>query len=50
MEKSGNIDNMELKIDMLLNAFSSDIYMYERFTRGYTIDSYLQNLLEIYLK
>ncbi|MBA8762617.1 TetR/AcrR family transcriptional regulator [Staphylococcus coagulans] len=50
MEKSGNIDNMELKIDMLLNAFSSDIYMYERFTRGYTIDAYLQNLLEIYLK
>lgn len=50
MEKESEIVDIELKIDMLLNAFSSDMYMFERFTRGYSKDEYLKKLLNIYLK
>lgn len=50
IEKSRIIEDIELKLDMLFNAFSSDIYMYERFTRGYTREAYLEKLLKIYLK
>ncbi|HEC2158711.1 TetR/AcrR family transcriptional regulator [Staphylococcus delphini] len=50
MEKESAIVDIELKIDMLLNAFSSDMYMFERFTRGYSKEAYLKKLLNIYLK
>ncbi|HHU6751114.1 TPA: TetR/AcrR family transcriptional regulator [Staphylococcus pseudintermedius] len=50
MEKESAIVDIELKIDMLLNAFSSDMYMFERFTRGYSKETYLKKLLNIYLK
>lgn len=50
MEKESELVDIELKIDMLLNAFSSDMYMFERFTRGYSKEEYLKKLLNIYLK
>lgn len=50
MEKEAELVDIELKIDMLLNAFSSDIYIFERFTRGYSKEEYLKKLLNIYLK
>lgn len=50
MEKESAIVDIELKIDMLLIAFSSDMYMFERFTRGYSKEAYLKKLLNIYLK
>ncbi|MEJ7541984.1 TetR/AcrR family transcriptional regulator [Staphylococcus intermedius] len=50
MEKEPELVDIELKIDMLLNAFSSDMYMFERFTRGYSKEAYLKKLLNIYLK
>ncbi|ARJ50766.1 TetR/AcrR family transcriptional regulator [Staphylococcus lutrae] len=48
--KQDEMTDVQLKLDLLLNGFSSDVYLFERFTRGYSKEKYLNKLLEIYLK
>lgn len=50
MEKEGTIEESRLKLDILLNAFSSDIYQYERFEQNYSAETYIKKLLDIFLK
>ncbi|AVP36142.1 TetR/AcrR family transcriptional regulator [Staphylococcus felis] len=50
IEKEGTIEESRLKLDILLNAFSSDIYHYERFEQNYSAETYIKKLLDIFLK
>ncbi|MFO3719259.1 TetR/AcrR family transcriptional regulator [Staphylococcus felis] len=50
MEKEGTIEESRLKLDILLNAFSADIYHYERFEQNYSAETYIKKLLDIFLK
>ncbi|REH80196.1 TetR/AcrR family transcriptional regulator [Staphylococcus felis] len=50
IEKEGTIEESRLKLDILLNAFSSDIYQYERFEQNYSAETYIKKLLDIFLK
>lgn len=50
IDKEGTHQDSVFQVDMLLNCFSSDIYEYERFTRNYSVETYIKTLLDIFLR